>query len=178
MKRVFSSRIYEEPDGDTEAELRLVDLFNVHEYRTCGNYLYYLEPDSIADIYVEFPHTETAVSAPVIGESGATAQEIESQTVELTLSHEQKEELLAAIRQDIDEMHVTQVEPLYYLDEPKVSIDCMEPFIPQGEALKELLGDNYTPGSRVIFSETMYFSLGGNYPHTTAVMESILEEYR
>ena len=35
--------------GDTPAEQRLLDLFNLLEYRTSGNYLYYVEPDCFTE---------------------------------------------------------------------------------------------------------------------------------
>ena len=176
FRRIFSSRIYKELVGDTPAEQRLLDLFNLLEYRTSGNYLYYVEPDCFTEIYVELPDTETIDTSLVVGEYGAAARTEEIPGITLIPSREQKEQLLEAIRQDIDEMQVTQTDLPNLGDEIWISIDFTNPIIPQGEALKEFLGDTYTQGTRVIFSEGFNCYLGGNYPRTTEVIESMLQD--
>ena len=176
FRRIFSSRIYKELDGDTPAEQRLLDLFNLLEYRTSGNYLYYVEPDCFTEIYVQLPDTETIDTSLVVGEYGAAARTEEIPRITLIPSREQKEQLLEAIRQDIDEMQVTQADLPNLGDEIWISIDFTNPIIPQGEALKEFLGDTYTQGTRVIFSEGFNCYLGGNYPRTTEVIESMLQD--
>lgn len=171
FKRCYSDRIYEEPDDVTEAEKCLVDLFNLREYRVSGNVLYYLEPDALGDIRVTLPEEETPNT------SGGVPETQELDEVLLDLTTEEKQELLEALRQDIDEM---QAVPDQTWDNTAqtliINMDCSEPFVPQGEAVKELLGDRYNPEERVAFSSYIYLSLGKNYPRTAELIKAMLLE--